>query len=270
MKIYRQYLFTLFYWLALSCQAYDLNDGHIHYNEVIWGDLPPDQALEYMAENGIDRAIVSSTPAQGTEMLYQLAPNRIIPFIRPYRTLRDVKTWHNNPEIVTYIKNKAATGIYRGFGEFHMWIEHMQGSIVPELMQIAADHRWALSAHTDIETIEALVQMQPAVTVIWAHCGFDYPAAGVERLFDQYPTAYCDLSLHEKMTDHDDNLTPEWKVLLEKHADRFMVGMDTYKTSRWGDLAVYTELTQEWLLQLSPRAAKLIANGNVSRLFPLK
>lgn len=265
-----RFLLILCGWISLACQAYDLNDGHIHYNQVIWEALPPDQALEYMAENHIGRAIVSSTPAQGTEMLYRLAPNRIIPFIRPYRTLRDVMTWHTNPEIVTYIKNKAATGIYQGFGEFHMWIEHMQGSIVPELMQIAADHRWALSAHTDIETIEALIKMQPEVVVIWAHCGFDYPAAGVQRLLEQYPTAYCELSLQEKMTDHDDNLTPEWKALLEKHANRFMVGMDTYKTSRWGDLAVHAEHAQEWLSQLSPQAAELIANGNISRLFPLK
>jgi len=128
--------------LALLCLfpgaswAYDINDGHLHYNQIVWKDLPADQALGYMTESGIDRAIVSSTPAEGTEQLYRLAGDRIIPFIRPYRSLKDVLTWHSDPEIVTYVKQKVATGIFRGFGEFHMWIEHMEGSILPELMQI--------------------------------------------------------------------------------------------------------------------------------------
>lgn len=265
-----RYLLLFVFWAAFSCQAYDLHDGHIHYNEAIWQGLPADQALEYLAENRIQRAIVSSTPAEGTERLYRLAPERIIPFIRPYRTLKDVLTWHSNPEILAYIKSKAASGIYRGFGEFHMWIEHMEGSILPEVMQVAADNQWALSAHTDVETIEALIQMQPQVVVIWAHCGFDYPASGVRQLFEKYATAYCELSLHEELTDEDDNLTPEWKALLEEHPDRFMVGIDTYKNSRWGDLAVHANHVQEWLGQLSPQAAQLIANGNVSRLFSLK
>ena len=258
------------YCFSLPGHARELHDGHIHYNAAIWQDLPPDQALEYMAESGIGRAVVSSTPAEGTEKLYRLAPDRVIPFIRPYRTLTDVKTWHNSREILAYIKDKAATGIYRGFGEFHMWIEHLPGSIVPELAQLAADQGWALSAHTDAETIEALAKMQPTVPVIWAHCGFDYPAAGVQRLMEQYANVYCELSLQETMTDEDDNLVPQWKALMERHADRFMVGMDTYKARRWGDLTVNVELAKEWLEQLSPRSAQLVAGDNISRLFPLE
>jgi len=263
-----RYIFALLFCLVTPVQAMELQDGHIHYNQVVWGLLPADQAVEFLVENGIARAIVSSTPAQGTERLYQLAPERIIPFLRPYRTLKDVQRWHADLEILAYIKDKAATGIYRGFGEFHMWIEHLPGSILPEVLQIAAKHQWALSAHTDIESIEALIRLQPTVVVIWAHCGFDYPANVVARLFEKYPTAYCELSLNEMITDEDDNLTPAWKELLEKHADRFMVGMDTNKNSRWGDLAEHADNAREWLLQLEPEAAALIARGNIARLFP--
>ena len=268
-----RYILILFVFTVgpgLPVQAQELHDGHIHYNQTIWRDLPPDHALEYMTESGISRAIVSSTPTEGTERLYRLAPDRVIPFIRPYRTLADVMSWHNNREILSHIKKKAVTGIYRGFGEFHMWIEHMPGSIIPELAQFAADQGWALSAHTDAESIEALAKMQPTVPVIWAHCGFDYPAAGVQQLMERYANVYCDLSLQETMTDEDDNLTPVWQALLERHPDRFLVGMDTNKAKRWGNLTVNVELAKEWLGQLSPRAAQLVASGNISRLFPPK
>ena len=257
--------------LAATVHAYDLHDAHLHYNQSIWKRLPPDQVIHYLIENDIQRAIFSSTPEKGTEMLYELAPDRIIPFIRPYRSYGDVMSWHHNPDIVDYIREQAGKGIYRGFGEFHMWIEHLDGkSVLPELMQIAAEQDWVLSAHTDIETIETLIRMQPAVKVIWAHCGFSAPADEVQQLIEKYPTAYCEMSLYEKLVDEDDNLTPEWKQLMEKYPDRFMVGIDTYKDGRWGEVAEHADLIQEWLMQLKPEAAALIANGNISRLFPAR
>ena len=242
---------------------------HLHYNSDVWRRLPPRQAIEHLLQNNITRAVFSSTPTRGTEMLHAIAPRRIIPFVRPYRSYDDVPDWHHNPAIVDFVKSQAAKGIYRGFGEFHMEYKHLDGaSVVPELMQIAAENNWVISAHTDIETIEALIKMQPQLPVVWAHCGFAYQAHEIRALVEKHPTAYCDMSLYEKLLDEDDNLTPHWKALMEDHPDRFMVGIDTFSMSRWGELSDHAELIQEWLRQLSPSAARLIANGNVARLFP--
>ncbi len=52
-------------------------DGHIHYSEGVRKRFPPKRALELMDEAGIDRCLVSSTPTDGTERLYALAPKRI-------------------------------------------------------------------------------------------------------------------------------------------------------------------------------------------------
>ena len=273
----------LFAYLALSTVAaaadgsegrpgepgrYVLHDMHLHYDREVWKRLPPRQAIQYLRENNITRAVFSSTPARGTEMLYALAPELVIPFIRPYRTLDDVLDWHHKPELIDYIRAQAAKGVYRGFGEFHLWFKHLDGdSIVPSLMQIAAEHDWVISAHTDLETIEALIDMQPALPIVWAHCGFSVAAREIRALVEQHPTAYCDMSLYEELLDEDDNLTPPWKRLLEDHPERFMVGIDTYSLSRWGELSSHAELIQEWLRQLSPHAARLIAHGNVARLF---
>jgi hypothetical protein len=257
--------------LASVAHAYKLHDAHLHYNESVWKRLPADQAIRFLVEHNIERAVFSSTPDKGTEMLYEIAPDRVIPLTRPYRSNHDVLTWHHNPEIVEYTRQQAAKGIFRGFGEFHMWFHHLDGkSIMPEIMQIAAEQGWVLNAHTDIKAMEKLLEMQPTVNIIWAHCGFLVPADKVQALIEKYPTAHCDMSFHEILTDEDDNLMPEWKALMEKHPDRFMVAVDTFSEGRWGELQKHTDFIQEWLAQLSPRAAKLIAHGNVSRLFPLE
>lgn len=252
-------------------QGYKLYDMHLHYNQSVWQRLPPEQAIRFLLENNIQRAVFSSTPERGTEMLYEIAPERVIPFIRPYRTYDDVPNWHHNPEILDYISEQADKGIYRGFGEFHMGFKHLDGkSIVPQLMQIAAEQNWVISAHTDMETIEALIAMQPTLPIVWAHCGFSYEAHEIRALVEKYPTAYCDMSLYEKLVDEDDNLTPQWKALMEDHPDRFMVAIDTYKESRWGEVREHAQHIQEWLAQLSPDAARMIANGNVNRLLPVR
>jgi len=47
----------------------NLHDGHIHYDDDVWDALPPDQAIEYLSEQNITRALVSATPTWGAEKL---------------------------------------------------------------------------------------------------------------------------------------------------------------------------------------------------------
>lgn len=256
--------------LSMSSWAYDLNDGHIHYNQDVWNDLPAEGALRLLIENGIQRAIVSSTPTAGTEILYRLSPERIIPFLRPYRIYRDRYTWHSDPTIVDYIKQQLATGIYQGFGEFHLFKRHKDSPVVQQLMQIVADHQLMVSAHSDAETIEALINMQPNVTLIWAHCGMDHPVDDVRQLLELNPSLNCELSFRHNMMDEEDKLLNEWKTLLEQYPERFILGMDTYIPKRWASLPEHAQYAQHWLSQLNSTSAKLIAKGNIDRLFPLK
>ena len=268
-------MMKLFYTLllfSLSTHVYalDIHDGHIHYNDDIWQDLPAEQAIEALDENNIDRAIVFSTPAEGTRKLYRLAPDRIIPFIRPYRVFRDRFSWHSDEDMLRYITEEIETGFYKGFGEFHLFKEHKNTEVLKKMMQVVAKHKLAVSAHSDGETIEALIAMQPKVVMIWAHCGMDHPVDDVERMLDQYPSLYCELSFRDKLTDPENNLTPKWKALLEKHPERFMTGMDTYIPRRWAHLPEIKQYANQWLGQLNAEAAQAIAKGNIERLFPQK
>ena len=250
--------------------AYKINDGHLHYNQDVWDQLTAEQALRVMSDNGIDRAIVSSTPAAGTIKLYQLSNRRIIPFIRPYRVFRDRFTWHSDPGIIEYINQQLKLGIFRGFGEFHLFKDHKDTAVVRALMKIMVEHNLAVSAHADAETIEHLIHLQPRLRLTWAHCGMDHPVEDVKRIMDAHPGISCDLSFRYNMLDAHQQLVAEWKSLLEQYPQRFILGMDTYIPRRWANLPQHIAYAKHWLDQLSPEAKQLIAYENLMRMFPLQ
>ncbi|TNF95916.1 MAG: hypothetical protein EP297_11285, partial [Gammaproteobacteria bacterium] len=219
------------------------HDGHIHYNEDVWSLITTERAIELLEQNDIERAIVSSTPNTGTEKLYQAAPERIIPFLRPYRTFRDRYTWHSDPDIINRLEQELSSGIYRGFGEFHLFREHKDTPVIQKVMQLVKSHNLTVSAHADAETIESLTTRQPGITVIWAHCGMDHPVQDIQRLINQYNNLYCELSFREGITDeNNDQISQEWKTLFETYPERFMLGMDTYTPGQWMNLPELTEI----------------------------
>src|SRR6266536_1399688 len=101
-----------------------LFDGHIHYSRPDWTAYTPDQVFAILDQAGVRRALVSSTPDDGTLKLYEQAPQRIIPFLRPYRTRQDMGSWHSDPAIQRYVEERLARGIYKGIGEFHLDAAH--------------------------------------------------------------------------------------------------------------------------------------------------
>lgn len=263
--LFRLIILLLLY--SSSIHAIELHDGHIHYNQDIWNQLQPEDALRLLKENGIQKAIVSSTPTTGTEKLYRLAPDMVIPFLRPYRMYRDRFTWHSDNSIVDYIKQQLDKNFYQGFGEFHLFKEHKDTAVIQNVMQLVAQHKLVISAHSDAETIEHLLNMQPSITTIWAHCGMDHPVTDIEQLLRQYPRLYCELSFREGITDEEETLTMEWKQLIKAFPDRFITGSDTHIPRRWADLPAITEHSLHWLNQLDPAIQTLIAQKNLNRLF---
>jgi len=61
---------------------------------------------------------------------------------------------------------------------------------------------------------------------------------------------------------------PEWRAVFLRHPGRFLVGTDTWMTSRWERVRGATEAVQQWLLQLPREVAEQIAWKNGDRLFP--
>src|SRR5437867_6100463 len=110
-------------WLILAtAQAQELPifDAHIHYSQPDWQVFIPERVLAILDQAGVQRALVSSTPGDGTLQLYAAAPQRIIPFLRPYRTPADMGSWPNDPAVQAYVEERLQRGIYQGIGEFHL------------------------------------------------------------------------------------------------------------------------------------------------------
>src|SRR5712692_155743 len=150
-------------------------DAHIHFSQPAWDTYTPERALSILARAGVRRAIVSSTPDDGTLKLYARAPKSIVPFLRPYRTREDMGGWARDASVATYVEERLQRGVYRGIGEFH------------------------LGASDVVAPVGAL--------------------------------------------------DPEWRKVFVRYADRFMVGTDTWVTSRWEVVRDYMRDVQVWLGQ---------------------
>ena len=81
-----------------------LLDSHLHYSQNSWQDQAPAAILLLMDQGGVRRAFVSSTPDEGTVRLFEMAPDRVVPVLRPYRQAGELSSWHQDPTVVPYLE----------------------------------------------------------------------------------------------------------------------------------------------------------------------
>ena len=244
-------------------------DAHIHYSRGDWDTYTPERALEILSRAGVRRAIVSSTPDDGTLKLYDRSPAVVVPFLRPYRTREDMSTWTRDPAVATYVEERLKRGVHRGIGEFHLGAAEADGPTVGRLAELARRDNLFMQAHVDEAAIERLLTLYPDVRMLWAHAGMSSSAATVGALLDRYPKLFVELALRTDVAPGG-TLAADWREVFVRHADRFMVGTDTWVTSRWEQIAPATRAVQTWLSQLPPDVAQKIAHGNGDRLFPTR
>jgi Amidohydrolase len=259
--------------LALSAPAsaaaqLPIFDAHVHYSRPDWDVYAPDRALAILTAAGVRRAIVSSTPDDGTLKLYDKAPQMIVPFLRPYRTRDDMGSWYSDPGVQTYVEERLKRGIYRGIGEFHLSAPGAGAPTVKRFAELAADRDLFLQAHVDEVTIEKLLTLYPKTRFLWAHAGMSSSAATVGGLLARFPKLWVELALRTDVAPGG-KLDPEWRAVFVKYPDRFMVGTDTWITSRWEAMRGYHLDVQTWLGQLPRDVAEAIAWKNGERLFPV-
>src|SRR6266508_2692751 len=137
-------------------------DAHIHYSAPDWPSYPPERVLGILARAGIQRALVSSTPDDGTLALYEKDPKRIVPILRPYRTREDMGKWWEDP------------------------------TVIKRLTELAMRENLVLHAHSDDAAIVGLFKLEPRLRVIWAHAGMSSGPREVGALMDCYSTLWAD------------------------------------------------------------------------------
>src|SRR3989449_8239961 len=164
------------------------SDAPTHHGRPDWAASPPERALALLGRAGVRRALVSSTPDDGTLKLYERAPTVVVPFLRPYRTREDMGGWHADAGVAEYVEERLKRGIYRGIGEFHLAGADVDAPVVRRIAELAAERDLFLHAHVDADTIEKLLARYPKGRFLWAHAGMSADARTRGRLPDRFPT----------------------------------------------------------------------------------
>ena len=244
----------------------ELFDAHIHYSQDAWSLYSPEQAIEILRDAGIRRALVSSTPDSGTQRLYAIAPDLIVPILRPYRTRDDIGPWTRDPTVVAYVESTYRRGIHRGIGEFHIVPGDAATPVMRAIVAMAIREDLWLHAHADEHAIVELARSDRRAKVLWAHSGLSSTPEAVRAVLETNPNVVAELALRGDVM-WSQVIDPAWRDVLVRYPDRFMVGTDTWTPSRWEDVVAGHERTRAWLRQLPPDVAAKIASGNAERLF---
>ncbi len=240
-------------------------DTHIHYNREAWGLYSVDEVMALLDQAGVKKAFVSSTPDEGTQMLYDRAPERIVPSLRPYRTAADQITFARDPSIVSYVQERLVERRYRGIGEFHLLPGDASQSVPVAFAGLGAGGGPVLHVHADAVALRQFLDLRTDDTVLWAHAGMSESPATVQRVLESYPNVWVELALRYDVAPGG-RLDPAWAALFQRYPDRFMIGTDTWVPSQWTRLPTLMADVRTWLRQLPPDVATAIAYTNAERL----
>lgn len=249
-----------------------LFDAHMHYKEPAWRIYPPKTVLKKMDDSGVAMGLVSSTPDEGTITLWHYAPNRIVPELRPYHGTVDSSNWTQSPGMFEYLSKRLSLYPHKGIGEFHLHeVNSDDKALLVKIAAIAKKKDLYVHVHSDKEPIDYLYAIEPELKIIWAHAGMLEPAATVESMMMKYSTLYADTSYRENdILKSDGTINQDWRRVIEKFSDRFMIGSDTWANNQWDEYEELIELNRKWLSQFSRPVAERIAFKNAERLFKRK
>jgi hypothetical protein len=267
-----------------------LFDAHLHYNTEAWnghaGPHPLADVLARMQRSGVKAVVANSRPNDGTRALAEArtathaAGVSVVPFVRLYRNRADYDSWFRDETIYEMVQAELARGTpagpYRGIGEFHLYDSaNANGSVAQKLMTLAEEKQLVVLAHVDDTAIDLLMASTPSkgqkAQLIWAHTGIGgAPVQRVEALLAKYPGLMGELSYRPGLTCDNAQLCPEWRTLILKYPERFLIGSDTWVNQRW----LYYEETMKdyrnWLGDLPAHVAKKVAWDNGAALFGVK
>jgi len=278
---------------AQTPYAGPLFDAHLHYNDEACVHEAPEpgcphplaDVLQRMQRNGVRAVLANSRPNAGTRALAsataqtRAAGVTVVPFVRLYRDRADYNHWFRDGSIAELVHTELARGTpsgpYRGLGEFHLYDSvNADGPVARQLMALAEEKNLVILAHVDEVAVDRLMQHTPSqgqkLKMIWAHTGIGgTPVERVDALLARYPGLMGELSYRPGLTCDGGQLCPEWRDLMLKYPDRFMIGSDTWVNQRW---LYYDELMQAyraWLGGLPAAVARRIAWNNGANLFGL-
>lgn len=257
--------------MASAAESLPIFDAHMHYNIEARSTWSPQRVIALWRQLGIRAVLATSRPNDGTlDLIAQNAPDiKIVPFLRPYRVQPDRHDWFANPEIERFVEKELQRGIYRGIGEFHIFGKDADAPYMAKIARLAKARDLWLHAHSDEDAIERILHHAPGVKLIWAHTGMSTSLDKVEAMFAQYPNLVGELSFRSDL-EQNGSLNPQWKRLFLRYPDRFVLGTDTWVTSRWDDVPQLIVFYRRMLSELPTDIAERIAYKNGLTMFGLQ
>jgi predicted TIM-barrel fold metal-dependent hydrolase len=227
--------------------------------------------FELLDAAGVEWALVSSTPDDGTLRLRRHNARRVVPELRPYHGDLHAGNWHRSPETVGYLETRLKNGFYRGIGEFHLHDD--DDAKTPTMQRVAAlaiANDIPIHVHSGAGPVSALFGLEPNLKILWAHAGFVEPANVVADMLDRYERLTAEVSFRAHDIAPGGKLSEAWQNLFARHPDRFMIGSDTYFNDRWASYGSLIDEHRNWLDQLPRETAEAIAYGNAARVFGIE
>jgi len=249
-----------------------LFDAHIHYKRPAWKDYPVKSVIELMDRSGVAMGLVSSTPDEGTIRLWEYAPNRIVPELRPYHKRVGSSNWTKAPGIADYLEKRLEAYPHQGIGEFHIHrLDTSEEPLFRKVIALAKQRCIFLHVHSGAEPIRWLYSLDRDVKIIWAHAGLGEPPTNIHALMAEFPALVADTSLREgAILGYGNDFDPEWKKVIFDFQDRLMIGSDTWVNSQWSHYGSIMAANRLWLSKLPRSVAEKIAYKNAERLFGRK
>lgn len=202
-------------------------------------------------------------------MLWEYAPNRIVPELRPYHGQAGSSNWTKAEDMEAYLEDRLAAYPHQGIGEFHIHrLDTSDEPLFRKVINMAKTRDIFLHVHSGPEPIRWLYGLDADVKIIWAHAGLGEQARTVFKLMNDFPDLIADTSLREyAILGSGDDLDPEWRKIIMTFQDRLMIGSDTWVNGQWDDYDAIMASNRAWLSKLPREVAEKIAFKNAERLF---
>jgi hypothetical protein len=230
-------------------------DAHVHFSHDAAAQIGTEKAIALLREAGLKRVMVSSSDDEGTQKLFNAAPDLIVPSLRPYRQRGDLSTWTKDPATIPYLEQRLKRYKYAAIGEFHLYGADADSPIPRRMVELSQQYKLILHAHSDSDAIERLFKQAPQATILWAHSGFDRPEA-VRDMLKKHPRLFADLAYRT------DQASPDWTAVFKEMPDRFVVGTDTFTPERWFYIPEHAKFSRDWLKALPQNIAEKIGWRN--------
>jgi predicted TIM-barrel fold metal-dependent hydrolase len=264
-------------------------DIHLHFN---WNQeelVAAEQAYQILLEQNIVLAVVFSIPSDNALKLSKLDRQRIIPFFSPYITGYSRDTWFRDPEVLRLAREGLKNKTYAGIGELHVVPgigPRRDNKIFQGLLKLAAEYDVPFNIHTEAASykfLEPICKEHSKVRFLWAHAGGLLEPEHSEGIIKACPNVWIELSAKDPkhysgLVDENSRLRKEWKDVITRYPDRFMVGTDpvwkAHQANRWYEAdegwlhySLFADFHRAWMKELPAEIEQKVRLDNAVRFF---